>query len=208
MFALVVLFEHSGIRARDVFFQSLGEKCHFRNLFEHGCVVNRFRPVFPEGEHAVALHKDGGHFQGVDFFRREFFGNHKPRVPFVLSFDFRLRERSRAGDVAVKIIGVRGAVKRNRPPRLCKRGGKRRVRVHDSAERGKCPVKLQMGGRIGRGAQRPFDDVAFKIDDDHIFRPHFLVRNARGFDDEKPLLSVDFAHVPPGVQHEPVRFEL
>ena len=70
--------------------------------------------------------------------------------------------------------------------------------MHDAAAFGEGAVQFQVRRHIAGGTQIAFNNMAVKIDDDHIFGFHGIVRNAGRFDDEQTFLTVDSAHIAPG----------
>ena len=203
-----MLIHHKLIRARNVRIDLLGDERHFCDFFDDGRVVYGTVGVFAEGEHAVALDEHARHFDRVQVVLFETFDDDEPRVLFVLPFDLLFGERARAGDIAVKIIGVRRAVERDVAPRLRPRGRKGGVRVRDAAHVRERLVKLHVRRRVARGAEFALHHFAVEVDDNHVVRGHVVIRDPAGFDDDEPAFTIDLADVAPRKEHEFVLYEV
>ena len=75
-------------------------------------------------------------------------------------------------------------------------------RVRHAAHVGKCLVKFDMRGRIGRRTQVALDDLAVQIHDHHILRLHLVILDAGGLDDDEPRRPVDLRDVAPCEQNQ------
>ena len=144
-----MLVHHKFVRAFHVGIDRFGDKRHFRNLFNDGCVINGIRPVFAERKNAVALYKYARYFQRIKLFT-EFFYDRKPRILFVFTFDLRFRKRSCTGNITIKIIGMCRSVKGYVPSRLRPGGCKRGMGMRNPAYALKSLIKFEVRWRIGR----------------------------------------------------------
>ena len=143
-----------------------------------------------------------GNRRGVQTAVNEGLHDHLAGGLLIAILNFIRAQNARAGNVAVKIIGVGRAVKGNRAPRLRPCGGKGRMGVRDAPHVGKRLVKFDMRGRIGRRTQLPFHHVSVQIDDDKVVRRHVVVAHARRLNDDQPACSVDLGDVSPGEEHQ------
>ena len=126
-------------------------------------MLDRRRCAFAPGERAVPFYK-AGRDRGV---RRAAGRQHKAGIALVPGFDLLFCEGADAGHRAVKGIGVGGAESRDAAPGLRKDGGPPAVGVHHAARLGKGAIELQMGGGVGRGAQRAFHHCAVRKAQNH-----------------------------------------
>ena len=76
------------------------------------------------------------------------------------------------------------------------------MRVCDAANGGKGFVKDQVSGQIGGRPQIAFDELAFEIDDDEIFRLHRVVGDAAGLDDDEAFLAGNAAGIAEREKHQ------
>ena len=65
-----------------------------------------------------------------------------------------------------------------------------------------------MSGEIGGRAESSFDNFTVEIGDDQIFRIHFIVGDAAGFDDHQRIFAGDAAGVAEGIENQPVTNQL
>ena len=88
----------------------LGEHGHLRYLLQHNRVVHCLGGVLPPGEGAVAAADDGGDVDGVDVPPPEGLHDDAAGVGLVVLVDLLLGQVPGAGDGAVEVVGVGGAV--------------------------------------------------------------------------------------------------
>ncbi|MNS96881.1 hypothetical protein D3C72_1311990 [compost metagenome] len=140
--------------------------------------------------------EDGGLLEGLD--------DEVAGQPLVILLDLTRREQARAGDLAVKVVGLGGTEDRDGAPRLGPGGGMGGVGVHHAAKLGIGAIEHQVGGGVGGGPQRPLQLLARQIQHHHVLDPHPLVTDAARLDDHQIALSVDAAHIAPGEGHQAV----
>ena len=124
---------------------------------------------------------------------------------FVLTADFFGSHLAGAGNPAVEIVTVGGAVGRYAPPCLGPAGCPPGMGVDNTADVGKCIVQRHMGRGIGRGLPLTFHPFAgSEADNDHVFRLHVVVFHTRGLDDHQTLSPIDSGYITPGEGHKAV----
>ena len=155
---------------------------------------------------AVTDHR--GHGDGVDPALTEGLDDDPARVELVILVQLRLAQMAGAGDRAVEIVGVRGAVTGDVLPGLGPAHRVGAVGVDDAADRREGLVEHQMGLRVGGGVQLALDALALEIHDHHVLGPQLLILHAGGLDNEKTALPVDAADVAPGVGDQPAAGQL
>ena len=121
-----------------------GQDRHAGDLLEHNGVVYSLRGILAPGEGAVAGAEHTGHMQRVDAAGFERLDDDLAGVLLVILVDFLRRQLPRAGDRAVKVIGVGGTEGGQVAPRLSKGYRVGRVGVHDAAQLREGPVQLEM----------------------------------------------------------------
>ena len=129
MFAKEMLVEEmtgNGRHAGGKLQRMAGHRGH--NLQRQGVLDGLWAARAP-GEGAVAVDQDGADLHRVDL--TEALDDDVAGLPFVSAGDFLGRQRARHGDLAVEIIGVRGAEARDATPGLGEGNGLARVRVDD-----------------------------------------------------------------------------
>lgn len=109
--------------------QRAGEPGHVRHLFQHHRIVHRFFCIFAPAERPMLVGNHAGCVQRIAISQR--LGNDHTGIFFVLMLHFLRRQWAGTWNVAKKIVGVRGAERRNVQPRLCPGGGVGRVGVHN-----------------------------------------------------------------------------
>ena len=124
-------------------------------------------------------------------------------VLLVVLVDLSRRQLPRAGDRAVKIVGVGRAKGGQVAPRLGKGYCVGRVGVYDAAQRRERLVQFQMRFRVAAGLQLALDLVAVQIHDNEHFRCKFVIFHAGRLDDKQALLAVNARDIAPGVGHKP-----
>ena len=171
-------------------------------------MVDGLGRVLAPGEGAVAVADDRGHGDGVDAAFLEGLDDDVAGVELIALVQLLLRQVARAGDRAVKVVGVGGAEAGDVLPGLGPADGVGAVGVDDAADLREGVVEHQMGLGVGGGVQLALDLVAFQVHDHQILGPELVVLHAGGLDDEQALLAVDAADVAPGVGDEAVAGQL
>ena len=143
VFVLNVLRRGLGIR-RDL--QRV--KRHFRNLLQYHRMINRLGGILSPGERPVIAADDAGHVFRIQPARFKRLANDPAGVALVGFFYLFGRERARAGNRALKIIGVRGSVAGNIAPGLRPGHRVRAVRVHNAADRRIGAVQFDVRVRV------------------------------------------------------------
>ena len=115
-----------------------------------------------------------------------------------LAGDFLRRHDSAARDLAIKIIGMRGPICRDRSLRLRPGRRPRRVCVDDTADLRPRLVQLQMRRHINRWFVIALHNLSIQVHDHHVFRFHGFVRDAARLDDKQSALPVNPGNVSPG----------
>ena len=184
---------HADVRAREL----QGMVIHLGDDLEDLRVLDGLLGARAPGERAMLLDEDGWHSIRVDAVLLERADDDLARVLLVSLLDFLLRQGIRHGDVAVERISVRRAERFDWHTSFCKGDGPFRMRVDDGLDIREGLVEHEMRHRIARRVHITLDDVALKVDDDHIRGLEVLVRHARRLDDEEVLLAVDARDIAP-----------
>lgn len=148
VFAEKMLFRNIIVGARGFGADGLRKIRHFGDFFQHDGAKHGLSGVLTERKNAVTSDQNSRHAIGRKISAAETFGNDAARVFFIIALCFFLSERAGAGNVAVKIIGVRGAVNRNIAPCLRPRSCKSRMSMRYSAQFRKGAVQLEMSRRV------------------------------------------------------------
>ena len=185
-----------------------GQNCHLCDFFQHNGVVDGLRGVPAPGEGAVAGAEHAGHIHRVDAAVLERLDNDLAGVLLVILVDFLRRQLPRAGDRAVKVIGVGRAEGGQVAPRLGKGHRVDRVGVYDAAQLREGSVQRKMRFGVAAGVQRTLDFVAVQVHDDEHFRRQSVVFHAGRLDDKQPLFAVNARDIAPGVSHKPAAGQL
>jgi hypothetical protein len=75
--------------------------------------------------------------------------------------------------------------------------------VYDSSDLGKRTIELSMRRGIGTRTEITLDDLpGLQRNDDHMLRPHAVIRDARRLDDQNPILAGETTRVPPRQANE------
>lgn len=160
-------------------------------------MVDGFQRCFSPGKGRVPCDEDGRRCVVVEGF--ESFENDSSCPPFIVFVHFRFREQARQRHFAAERVGVRGTKAWNGRACLCEHDGIRAMRVGDSADIGESPIKVPMGGGIGRGTPAAVEGFAvFETDGDHMIGGQGFVRDPTGFNIEEAMGSVYAAGVAPG----------
>ena len=69
--------------------------------------------------------------------------------------------------------------------------------MHDPADLIKALVEPCVSGCIGGRVHRTLHLIAVEVNDHHVLRSEFFVRNTARFDDKKPFFPVNAAYVAP-----------
>src|SRR5579883_538690 len=102
-----------------------------------------------------------------------------PGVRFVIALDFGSGHQARTWNRSVKVIGVSGAKGGNGPAGLGPGGGVQAVRVDNPAHALKSAIQNQVRVRVGARLESALNDAAsLELDDNHVPRLHFRVRNS------------------------------
>lgn len=117
---------------------SQGPVVHFGEFLKDERPLYCLHGIFPPCEHAMLAHQNTG--DGVDIFIHECFDDDFAGVLLIGAFCFLLRERAGAGNGAIEIICMCGAVACDGLTGLSKDGGVAGVGVADAFERGECLV--------------------------------------------------------------------
>ena len=99
-------------------------------------------------------------------------------ILLVILVDFLRRQLPRAGDRAVKVIGVGGAEGGQVAPRLGKGYRVGRVGVHDAAQLREGPVQLEMRFGVAAGVQIALDLVAVQVHNNEHSGRQFVIFHA------------------------------
>ena len=167
-------------------------------------MVNRLRGVPAPCERAVAVTNHSGHCHRIDVPVLECLNDDFAGVCLVVLLQLGGGEMPGAGNGAVEIVRVGGAVTGNVLSGLCPRHREGAVGVDDAAQRRKCLVQLQMGLCITAGIERAFHDGSrLQIHHHHFVRGQFLILHAGGLDDHQPAGPVDTGHIAPCVGDQP-----
>lgn len=148
VFAEKMLFQNIIVGARGFGADGLRKIRHFGDLFQHDGAKHGLPGILAERKNAVTSDQNSRHAIGRKVSAAETFGNDAARVFFIIALCFFFSERAGAGNVAVKIIGVRGAVNRNIAPGLRPRSCKSRMSMRYSAQFRKGAVQLEMSRRV------------------------------------------------------------
>lgn len=136
--------------------------------------------------------------------RAECLGNDIARLALVLALYLLPRHAARAGHLAKKGIGVRGAQRRNAPPALCEHGCPAAVRVHHTANVRESVVQHPVRGRVGRGAQRPLQHLAaVQVYHHHVLRRQVFIRHPAGLNHQRAARPVHAADIAPCQRDKP-----
>jgi len=150
-------------------------------------------------------HQDAGARQRVAVVQRAHgLDDHVAGVELVVTLDFFAAQRPRAWHLAVEIVGMRRAHRRDRAAGLRPAGGVGRMRVHDAAQLRPGAVKMQVRGRVRRRLELAFDHAALQVEHDDVGQRHALVADAAGLDRHQLQLGVIATHVAPGEGDEAV----
>lgn len=115
-----MLVQHMLRRGQGTGVDGQGQDRHAGNLLEHNGVVYGLRGIFAPGEGAVAGAEHTGHIQRVDAAGFERLDDDLAGVLLVVLVNLSRRQLPRAGDRAVKIVGVGRAKGGQVAPRLGK----------------------------------------------------------------------------------------
>ena len=133
----------------------LGKEGHARHFLHDHRMINRLRRVFSPGKGSMTAADDGGNMNRVhsplpERLRDDFAG-----VGLIVLFNFLRRQTPGAGDGAIEIIGVGGAISGDIPASLRPAYGIRAVGMDNAAQFGKGVVQDQVGFGIGRRCSLP-----------------------------------------------------
>ena len=184
---------HADVRAREL----QGMIIHLGDDLEDFRVLDGLLGTRAPSERAMLLDEDGRYSIWVDAILLERADNDLARVLLVSLLDLLLRQGIRHRDIAVERIRMRRAERLNRHTGLCKGDGPFRMRVDDGLDVWEGLVEHEMRHRIARRVHIALDDMALKVDDDHVRGLEVLVRHARRLDDEEVLLAVDARDIAP-----------
>ena len=185
-----------------------GQDRHAGDLLEHNGVVYGLRGILAPGEGAVAGAEHTGYIQRIDAAGFERLDDDLAGVLLVILVDFLRRQLPRAGDRAVKVIGVGGAEGGQVAPRLGKGYRVGRVGVHDAAQLREGPVQLEMRFGVAAGVQIALDLVAVQVHNNEHSGRQFVIFHAGRLDDKQPLFAVNARNIAPGVGHKPAAGQL
>ncbi len=109
----------------------------------------RIDRIFTPGERAVGVHQHTGHLGRIDITLTEGFGDHHAGFPLIRAVDLFIRHFAGAGDLAVEVIGMGGASRRDRQTRLRPDGGVARMGMHNPTDGRELLIEQAMSRRIG-----------------------------------------------------------
>ncbi|MNE52328.1 hypothetical protein D3C80_1469940 [compost metagenome] len=125
--------------------------------------------------------------------------DHMSCLCFIPAVNLLLCEEPGTRYSTVEGISMRSSHNRNIKSRLRPDGCPHGVRMHNAADFLVMLIQHSMGRCIRGRSEIALYNVTVKIDNDHIAGFHFLIADSAWFNDEQALLTVNRAHIAPGV---------
>src|SRR5579864_2013080 len=147
MLAQVMLVMERGRQGLQFVNQSGRVIRHSSQRFENDGIVCRHRYIRPPAERSMAANENAGNISGVEFFKRP--ANRCAGIFLVVSGDLLRRKVRGHWNGPVEIIGMRRSQTWNWTASLRPGSRKFRVRMSDTANAGKVPVKFHVRRQIG-----------------------------------------------------------
>ena len=205
MLAHVVLLDEQGIHGQGGI-DAESDEGHLGALLHDFSVIDRVVGRGAPGEGTMVLDEDGRGVVGVDLADvKDLIHNDVACLKLILSFNFRFRHITGAGDVLVEVVGMGGADVGDITTCLCEGGGVGGVGVDHALDVGESLVEDEVRRGVAAGVEIAFDDLArLEIHNHHVGGFHLVVADAGGLDDDKTLLAVDARDVTPCEDNQPL----
>ena len=150
---------------------------------------------------AEAQHR--GDSLGVQAPLFEGFHNGDAGVQLIVLVQLLLGQVAGAGDAAVEIVGMGGAVAGQIFTGLGPGDSIGAVGMDDTAHLGEGVVEHHVGLGVGGGIQLALHLVALQVHNHHVAGGELIVIHAAGLDDKQALLPVDAGDIAPGIGDQP-----
>ncbi|SJN43892.1 hypothetical protein FM120_15140 [Sphingobacterium faecium PCAi_F2.5] len=124
--------------------------------------------------------------------------NLKSGFILIVARDHMIIHRSGTRDVGGQVIRMRRSKNRNIALALCPSGGICRMGMCDTADPFPVFIEHCVGLSIRRRSQFTFDDLTIKINDHHMIRRQFLIRNPAGFNGKYSLITIRDTYITKG----------